>query len=241
MLTTIDRAAINSRMMFSLFIGSTAASQACRARRRHSARLLKTMRPLNVSGAHRHPARSWRRRPLSPRPAPAYESHLCPLLQRTFPPLTIHGIGWWHTSLPRPGRSGHRYIRTLYGHLQAHRSQGGSAARPLIRTDGEYDPATLWWRHEKRHRSTLLNFPARLAAIYQKRDALEAAWLASPPDTATAFHRASVLEAAWQEQVDAMPLAGKLRLGYQRYWWRQNQGVGLANGSHHLIHTDESG
>jgi len=60
-----------------------------------------------------------------------------------------------------------------------------------------FDPATTWWRHERLHRSTLAAYGARSAAYRDARDAVEAAWVADPPPSATAFAEATELEADW--------------------------------------------
>lgn len=41
-----------------------------------------------------------------------------------------------------------------------------------------YDPATLWWRHERLHRAVLEDYPTRLGAFADERDRLEAGFLA---------------------------------------------------------------
>ncbi len=92
---------------------------------------------------------------------------------------------------------------------------------------GKYNPETLWWRHEKLHRSMLLDFPTRMAAIHQERDELENKWVESPPDSSVAFERASELEEEWLERIRAMPVKGKTKWGCKRYWRKQNRKVGI--------------
>jgi dipeptidase len=41
-----------------------------------------------------------------------------------------------------------------------------------------FDPATLWWRHERLHRAVLEDYPARLRAFADERDRLEAGFIA---------------------------------------------------------------
>lgn len=45
-----------------------------------------------------------------------------------------------------------------------------------------FDPACLWWRHERLHRTTLENYSQRLALYRDERDALEARFLQDLPD-----------------------------------------------------------
>ncbi len=66
---------------------------------------------------------------------------------------------------------------------------------------GSVADESLWWRHEHLHR-TVMRDPARLAACYlAERDAIEAAWLANPPDSHAAFDEADVLERRWTQAV----------------------------------------
>lgn len=92
---------------------------------------------------------------------------------------------------------------------------------------GKYDPETLWWQHEKLHRSMLQDFPSRMAAIRQEQKELEGEWLESLPDTSETFERASALEEEWLERIGAMPVEGKTKWGYKWYWRKQDRKAGL--------------
>ena len=61
------------------------------------------------------------------------------------------------------------------------------------------DPETLWWRHERVHRSALRDWSAAYAVVAPERDEVEARWLADPPPTAAAFAEAAEIEARWHE------------------------------------------
>lgn len=97
-----------------------------------------------------------------------------------------------------------------------------------------FDPATLWWRHERLHRAVLEDYAPRLAAFAGERDRLEAsffervdAFLArgGSAEEAGRLSRAIWAEAAeaeerWLARVQAMPKRrGKSgSLLYRRHW-----------------------
>jgi hypothetical protein len=60
-----------------------------------------------------------------------------------------------------------------------------------------FDPATLWWRHERLHRVTLAAYGARMATYRAARDAVEARWLDARPTARDAFAEADALEETW--------------------------------------------
>lgn len=61
----------------------------------------------------------------------------------------------------------------------------------------QYDPATLWWRHERLHRAMLVDYPTLVRPFQQERDRAEAAWIEDPPTSAEAFARAEEIELTW--------------------------------------------
>lgn len=97
------------------------------------------------------------------------------------------------------------------------------SANPTDRADDE----SLWWRHERLHRTVMCD-PARLLPRYaHQRDEIERAWLADPPNSAEAFAEADRLLARWSEEVLAH--AGPdTRPGFvRRYWKRRNREAGV--------------
>jgi secernin len=82
---------------------------------------------------------------------------------------------------------------------------------------GTYDPASLFWSHERLHRAVLLNFPERIAAYASDRDALEEKFVqgalgltnASTEEraefSAECFHQAALAETEWLECVQEIP------------------------------------
>lgn len=71
---------------------------------------------------------------------------------------------------------------------------------------GQYDAATLWWRHEALHREVLRNYPARLTAYRAERDEMEARFVeqALAATCAPAEERARLSERCFQEANEAL-------------------------------------
>jgi hypothetical protein len=65
----------------------------------------------------------------------------------------------------------------------------------------QFDPATLWWRHERLHRATLVDFPRLHPRYRESRDRIEAQWISEPPSSAEAFAVAERIEAEWLESL----------------------------------------
>ncbi len=92
---------------------------------------------------------------------------------------------------------------------------------------GTFDPAALFWRHERLHRRVLAD-PARLLALYAgERDAVEARWLADPPDPAAAFAEGDRLLEAWTRAVARQGVRDRRPLPVRRYWSRRNRRAGM--------------
>jgi secernin len=90
-----------------------------------------------------------------------------------------------------------------------------------------YDPATLWWRHERLHRQVLKD-PAALLPLLAHRDEIEARWFAAPPDSRDAFEEADRHLARWTDAACARPVADRRPPWVRRYWRVRNQRAGLA-------------
>ncbi len=68
-----------------------------------------------------------------------------------------------------------------------------------------FDAAALFWRHELLHRRAL-RAPVRAAnAFHRERDAVEARWLASPPDPRDAFAEADAMLERWAGATRGLP------------------------------------
>ncbi len=81
-----------------------------------------------------------------------------------------------------------------------------------------FDPATLWWRHELLHRRTLADPDRLLPRFAPERDAVEAQWLADPPDPAEAFDTAATLLARWTDDVYRDEIDDRRPPWVRRYW-----------------------
>ncbi len=87
---------------------------------------------------------------------------------------------------------------------------------------------SLWWRHERLHRAVMRD-PARLAPRYlAERDAIEAAWLATPPDSQAAFEEAAALEGCWTQAVLAEEVEDVRPRFVQRFWEKRTARAGLS-------------
>jgi len=60
-----------------------------------------------------------------------------------------------------------------------------------------FDPATIWWRHERLHRATMTDLAGLLPRYRHARDRTEMEWIADPPSSADVFASADRLETAW--------------------------------------------
>lgn len=89
-----------------------------------------------------------------------------------------------------------------------------------------YDPATLWWRHERLHRRVLRD-PERLYPLFApERDEVERRWLEDPPDSTAAFLEASDLLNRWTDRIPSVP---DRRPPYVRRYWRvRNRQAGFS-------------
>ncbi|MDH3684922.1 MAG: C69 family dipeptidase [Myxococcales bacterium] len=93
-------------------------------------------------------------------------------------------------------------------------------------TDRSAD-GSLWWRWERLARAALRD-PDRLLPLFAaERDALEAEWLAHPPEPAKAFAEAERRLARWEAQVSAASARDRRPVWARRYWKRRNERAGL--------------
>lgn len=105
---------------------------------------------------------------------------------------------------------------------------------PELKAPGrQFDPQTLWWRHELLHRSTLHSYPERHAAYAKLRDDLEAEFLAGAPVaedrgefTARSFEQADTAEQGWLQTV-RMTRESKLPALYDRAWRKWDRLAGM--------------
>jgi len=83
---------------------------------------------------------------------------------------------------------------------------------------GCFDPAALWWRHERLHRRVMRDPDAYAGLFAPERDHVEAGWLALPPEPAAAFAEAGRLLDEWTASVEAVARADRRPFWLRRYW-----------------------
>ncbi len=126
----------------------------------------------------------------------------------------------------------------------------GGAGLPALGPEptGKYDPATLWWTHERLHRAVIRDHATRLPLYQDERDALEATFRreaaalyeqvrsASQQEraqalaafTASCFQRAAEATARWTETVSSTPVRQRPPLLFSVAWDRLNKQAGLS-------------
>lgn len=88
-----------------------------------------------------------------------------------------------------------------------------------------YDPDTIWWRHELLHRRIVRDATLLRSSYSQRRDGLEARWLADPPSTTEAVKEAESFERDWLAAIGDPPDS---RPAYvRRYWSKRNRRANL--------------
>jgi secernin len=90
-----------------------------------------------------------------------------------------------------------------------------------------FDQDTVWWRHERLHR-TVMRDPADLLPTFRgERDDLERSWVHHPPVSAEAFTAADDLERAWTQRVVAQHAADLRPWLVRRYWRVRDERAGV--------------
>ncbi len=88
-----------------------------------------------------------------------------------------------------------------------------------------YDPATLWWRHERFHRRVMRDPEAAYPTFTSERDQIEARWLAAPPDPEAAFPEADLALARWHAGLPESP--DRRPAFVRRYWAKRDRRAGM--------------
>lgn len=86
---------------------------------------------------------------------------------------------------------------------------------------------SLWWRHERFHRTLMRDPPALLDAFAEERDAIERKWLTTPPDSQAAFEEHDRLLTRWIERVMDSRIRDKRPVFVRAYWRKRNRRAGL--------------
>jgi dipeptidase len=89
------------------------------------------------------------------------------------------------------------------------------------------DERSLWWRHERFSRRVVTNPEALMPLFEKQRDAVEAEWLADPPDSRDAFLRGDALLAEWSRAVAARPVKDTRPFWVRASSVRRNRWAGL--------------
>lgn len=102
---------------------------------------------------------------------------------------------------------------------------------------GKYDTESLWWQHERLHRSVLMDYNHRLAAYRKERDELEKSFM-NRADKAIGAERYACTDLSFRQSREATDrwleivrnLPGSRRPGYiyRRFWKQQNVKAGIA-------------
>ena len=99
-----------------------------------------------------------------------------------------------------------------------------------------YDERSLWWRHERLHRLTLMDYGNRLPAFADPRDVLERSFVEESTETPgekntplcrKAFNQAEELTRTWVQRFEAMPVESSPGWAYRRYWQALNKKAGV--------------
>ena len=81
---------------------------------------------------------------------------------------------------------------------------------------------SLWWRHERFHR-TVIRDPERLFGLFEEeRDAVEGQWLENPPDPCEGFAEHERLLQRWSEKLSRVSVRD-IRPGWVRRYWRKRE------------------
>ncbi|MFA6243301.1 MAG: C69 family dipeptidase [Candidatus Hydrogenedentales bacterium] len=86
---------------------------------------------------------------------------------------------------------------------------------------------SLWWRHERFHRSVARN-PDALRDLYvPERNATEAKWVENPPEPADAFAEGDALLEKWTQAADNHSVPDVRPSWVQKYWAKRARMAGL--------------
>ena len=101
---------------------------------------------------------------------------------------------------------------------------------------GDFNPQTLWWRHEELHRSVMLDYGPRIAAYSEDRDRLEMSFVKTADSksadgrwdlTQSSFKKACEATKRWTKRAQATPLRQNNKWIYKHYWEKQNSKAGI--------------
>jgi hypothetical protein len=85
------------------------------------------------------------------------------------------------------------------------------------------DAESLWWRHERLHRSVLRDPSSLLPLFAEDRDRLESRWLTDGADPGEAFSAADRALEDWTDRVRSTPVRDTRPAWARRYWRVRNR------------------
>ena len=100
---------------------------------------------------------------------------------------------------------------------------------------GIYNPETLWWQHEKLHRSVLKDY-SRVSLYWEERDKMETffckkVFTSAKKDrikiTRQTFAKSRLATENWIKKVESHPAKNSLNPVFNLYWKKQNKKAGL--------------
>jgi len=117
--------------------------------------------------------------------------------------------------------------------------QFGNEVLPDLGPDptGICSPNSLWWEHEKLHRTILLDFKKRHQLFNEKRNNLEKEFYKDSINTdsdkfykltKSAFEKSNQLKDDMLNEFDNLPIEKKAKSYYRRYWKTQNEKADLS-------------
>ncbi len=104
---------------------------------------------------------------------------------------------------------------------------------------GSFDPETLFWRHERLHRSVLEDYPTRLASYRKQRDEMEGGFFDQALSlvqasidkrksfSANCFQQAWQVEDQWYHTVKDQPIEGRRGWLHKLAWDQFNKQTGM--------------
>ena len=105
-----------------------------------------------------------------------------------------------------------------------------------LKPTGKYSTNSLWWEHEKLHRTILMDFQKRHQLFNEKRNNLEKEFYKESINTASndfinltisAFEKSKQLEHSVLKEIINLPIDKKSKSSYRRYWKTQNIKAGI--------------
>ena len=104
---------------------------------------------------------------------------------------------------------------------------------------GDYDPNSLFWKHELVHRAILKDYPRRIKLIKEEQTEIERSFISEAKKlvqkpkkerenfSAECFNKSDTLEKKWSESLNNLPVKHKNKPLYATAWKKVNQAAKL--------------